>query len=173
MVTIVMIDTVAVGRVEALDRPRASFQPSHNPRMPSPPATPLTPLSYAILLSLGDQDRHGYSIVEDVIEQTRGAVRPGTGTLYAALRRLREEGFIVDSERELEPDEDPRRKYYAITEQGREAARTEARRMMDALAVARASHSFPATRPPGAADLCCGACRGPPRRPWRGLSPGL
>jgi DNA-binding PadR family transcriptional regulator len=45
-----------------------------------------------ILVSLSDGPKHGYAIMQDV---ERGTGRPmGAGTLYAALARLEEQGFI-------------------------------------------------------------------------------
>jgi DNA-binding PadR family transcriptional regulator len=103
----------------------------------SPDVLPLTPLSHAILLALVDEDRHGYGIIKEVERQTQGTVAPGTGTLYAALRRMQEDGLLADSEREPGPDEDQRRKYYRITERGRDVARAETLRLARLVAVAR------------------------------------
>lgn len=100
-------------------------------------ATTLTPLSHAILLALADEDRHGYGIIKKIVEQSDGALRPGTGTLYSALQRLLDDGMIADSPRSPEPDEDRRRKYYRLTEAGRDAARAEALRLARLVAVAR------------------------------------
>ena len=41
-----------------------------------------------ILLSLADQPRHGYAILQDTHKISGGRVRLSTGTLYGALRRL-------------------------------------------------------------------------------------
>ena len=57
-----------------------------------------------ILVSLGDGPKHGYAIMADV---EQGTGRPmGPGTLYAALARLEERGFI-----EALPPVDRRRPY--------------------------------------------------------------
>lgn len=103
--------------------------------MPDP--TPLTPLSHAILLALAEEDRHGYGIIKAIVEQSEGALRPGTGTLYTALQRLMDAGLIAESPRTPEPDEDQRRKYYRLTAAGREAARVEALRLARLVALAR------------------------------------
>ena len=48
--------------------------------------------SLLILVSLSDRPKHGYAIMQDV---EAGTGRPmGAGTLYAALARLEEQGFI-------------------------------------------------------------------------------
>ena len=44
-----------------------------------------------ILLSLAEQPRHGYAILQDTEQMSEGRVRLSTGTLYGALRRLIEE----------------------------------------------------------------------------------
>lgn len=98
---------------------------------------PLTPLSHAVLLALVDDDRHGYGIIKEVERQTEGTLRPGTGTLYAALQRLQDDGLIADSPREPGPDEDQRRKYYRLTARGRRLAEAETLRLVRLVAVAR------------------------------------
>lgn len=60
--------------------------------------------------------------------QTEGALRPGTGSLYAALQRLEEDGLLDASPRRPSLGEDERRTCFRITEAGRAAAREEARR---------------------------------------------
>jgi DNA-binding PadR family transcriptional regulator len=63
-----------------------------------------------ILASLASGEKHGYAMMND-IEQF-GGVRLGAGTLYGAITRLEEKGWIrrVDSEE--------RRKPYRITADG-------------------------------------------------------
>jgi len=106
---------------------------------------PLSPLSMAILLALADGERHGYALMQEIEAQTDGALRPGTGSLYAGLQRLMADGLIRESVGE--PGADRRRRYYAITEQGREVARAEARRMLRVLDTAAAKNLAPALRP--------------------------
>ena len=66
-----------------------------------------------ILASLAEGDKHGYAIILDV-ERFAG-VRLGAGTLYGAITRLEELGWI----RALEGEE--RRKPYRITAAGKRA----------------------------------------------------
>lgn len=106
---------------------------------------PLSPLTMAILLALAEGDRHGYALMQDIEEQTDGALTPGTGSLYAGLQRLMEDGLIRESEGE--PGADRRRRYYAITDDGRRLARAEARRMMRVLDTAAARKLAPRLRP--------------------------
>ena len=95
---------------------------------------PLSPLSMAILLALADGDRHGYALMQDIEAQTDGALKPGTGSLYAGLQRLMGDELIRESAGEAGADR--RRRYYALTEAGREIARAEAQRMLRVLNVA-------------------------------------
>jgi DNA-binding PadR family transcriptional regulator len=64
-----------------------------------------------ILASLAAGEKHGYAMMTD-IDQFAG-VRLGPGTLYGAITRLEERGWI----RPLESDE--RRRPYCITAAGR------------------------------------------------------
>src|SRR5688572_6263250 len=86
-------------------------------------ADSLTPLSSAILFALADGASHGYAIIKEIEALTDGEMRPNTGSLYLALHRLLEDGMIVES---AVKGEDARRRYYKLSEAGREAARAEA-----------------------------------------------
>ena len=84
---------------------------------------------FHILLALADQDRHGYGIIREVARQTHDDVSLGTGTLYTALGRLEDAGWIEASpERPATGDDDERRKYYRLTDAGRAAMGAESRR---------------------------------------------
>ncbi len=63
-----------------------------------------------ILASLADGEKHGYAIMEDI--QAFAGIRLGPGTLYGAIRRLEERGWI----RAVKPG--LRRQPYGITEEG-------------------------------------------------------
>ena len=95
---------------------------------------PLRSVELHILLSVVDQPRHGYAILQEAEERTGG--RPGfeIPTLYRALRRLRDGGMIrvVDAP---DGDADPRREYWRATDEGRRALRAELGRLEVALAV--------------------------------------
>jgi DNA-binding PadR family transcriptional regulator len=93
------------------------------------PAT-LTPLSYQILLALAAGDRHGYLIRKAIEQQTDGAMRLGPGSLYAAIRRLEDDGLIQESPWRPHDDlDDPRRRYYRLTSRGRGALKAETERL--------------------------------------------
>ena len=98
----------------------------------------LTPPAFQILMALADQDRHGLGIGEEVEAKTEGEVLLGPGTLYGTIKRLWEIGLIAEAPEPPDPSQDdPRRKYYAITPLGREALAREARRMEIMVHVAR------------------------------------
>jgi DNA-binding PadR family transcriptional regulator len=58
---------------------------------------PLTETTYFILLSLSPGPCHGYSIMKEVRQLSRGRVLLSTGTLYSALKRLLDLGWIERS----------------------------------------------------------------------------
>ena len=92
-----------------------------------------------ILLSLAEQPRHGYAILQDTERMSGGRVRLSTGTLYGALRRLLEERWI---ERFKERDSSRGKQAYRLTAEGRRNLQMEVTRMkhltrLAALRVAR------------------------------------
>jgi DNA-binding PadR family transcriptional regulator len=91
---------------------------------------PLTPLSLAVLLGLADGARHGYAIMKEVERQTDGRIRPGAGSLYAALQRLLDDGLIATAPAGADGEPaNARRRYYVLEDRGRAVARAELLRM--------------------------------------------
>ncbi|MDQ6662988.1 MAG: PadR family transcriptional regulator [Acidobacteriota bacterium] len=107
--------------------------------MPKQRLNPLPSAAFHILLSLADEDLHGYAIMRRVEEETEGRMRLGPGTLYSSVQALLEEGFVeeVEGYAEHEPGHE-RRRYYHLTPTGRKLARAEANRLADLLRHARA-----------------------------------
>jgi DNA-binding PadR family transcriptional regulator len=101
--------------------------------------TPLTPPLFHVLVSLADEERHGYAILKDVEERTGGGVRLSTGTLYGIIKRLLADGWIAEVRTRRPADDDGRRRYYRLTPLGREAALAETTRLERAAAQARAA----------------------------------
>ncbi len=100
---------------------------------------PLTQPVFHILLALAGEERHGYGIVQDVAEQTNGALQLGPGTIYGCLKRMLAASLIEESDERPDPAlDDQRRRYYRMTELGQRAARAEAQRLTSAVAAARA-----------------------------------
>jgi DNA-binding PadR family transcriptional regulator len=107
--------------------------------MPKRKFDPLPAAAFQILLSLADEELHGYGIMRQVEEQTNGRMRLGPGTLYSSIQGLLDEGMIQESDRNSELEEvSDRRRYYRLTSSGRKLARAEAERLADLLRVARA-----------------------------------
>ncbi|MGH7578501.1 MAG: PadR family transcriptional regulator [Longimicrobiales bacterium] len=104
---------------------------------------PLRPVEFHILLSLAAGERHGYGIIQDI--QSRGEARvPDVGTMYRALARMAEGGWIAASARRPAPDAaDERRNYYRITAVGRRVARAEAQRLESLTRAARTGGLLP------------------------------
>ncbi len=116
----------------------------------SPEGIPITPLStpvFQILLSLVDEELHGYAIIQDIAERTGGEVRLTASTLYAAVKRLLDAGWIEEpAQRPRGIKDDPRRRYYRITRQGIAVARAEAARLERLAGMARAKRLLPRLR---------------------------
>jgi DNA-binding PadR family transcriptional regulator len=105
---------------------------------------PLPPATFHILMSLAEDDRHGYAIIQDVANRTDGELKLSAGTLYRSIQRMLEQGFIIEPRERPEPDaDDERRRYYRITQLGKSVARAEARRLMELVRLARASGFVP------------------------------
>jgi DNA-binding PadR family transcriptional regulator len=97
---------------------------------------PLTEATYFILLSLAPGTRHGYAIMKDVRHLSHGRVSLSTGTLYTALKRLLDAGWIQRSGDK--PGENGRdeaagagrqRKEYSLTPTGRHILQAEVQRL--------------------------------------------
>src|SRR5215469_9658698 len=99
---------------------------------------PLTPAVFHILLILSDGERHGYSIMRDILALTHGKLRIGPATLYRSIKHLVEDGLIEESDVRPDPAlDDERRHYYRLTEFGRQVVVAEIKRLEEALVVAR------------------------------------
>ena len=103
-----------------------------------PPSAPLKPHIFLILMALVDGQAHGYEIKKDVERRSDGAVRLDPGTLYRHIGRLLDEGLIAESNDRPE-DDDPRRRYYGLTDAGATAVELEAERMATLVEAVRAS----------------------------------
>jgi DNA-binding PadR family transcriptional regulator len=99
---------------------------------------PLPPAVFQILVALADQDRHGYAIMQDVASRTDGRMKLSPGTLYGSIKRMLEDGLIIEIDERPDPDDDERRRYYRITPFGRDVAQAEADRLTTLLRQARA-----------------------------------
>ncbi len=107
---------------------------------------PLTPVAFEILLALAEGDRHGYAVMREIEERTEGRLSPHPGTLYRALGRLVDTGILEELQERPDPDSHERRRYYRLTELGREVAAAEALRLEEQLGTARARKLLPVVR---------------------------
>lgn len=95
---------------------------------------PLSEAVFFILLSLLSGPKHGYAIMKDVETLSGSRVSLSTGTLYGALKRLLEAGWVrrVDDE----GDENGReRKAYVLTQLGKSILEAETTRMQMLVAI--------------------------------------
>jgi len=96
---------------------------------------------FHILLSLVDEPRHGYGIIQEVAARTGGSIELGAGTLYSAIKRIRAWGWV--QEVRAPAGEDARRRYYGLTAAGRRVVKSEARRLESLVQHARAKAVLP------------------------------
>ena len=112
--------------------------PTHKTEFDPYALLPLPSAAFHILVALAEGDRHGYAIMRDVAAGTDGRLKLNPGTLYTTIRRLLEQGLVVELDERPDPDDDDeRRRYYRLTDNGRAVARAEAVRLQQALAFAR------------------------------------
>ncbi len=105
---------------------------------------PLSEVSFYILLSLAGEPRHGYAIMKDVANLSGGRIDLSAGTLYGALKRMLEQGWIERLELPGELDESGRpRKVYCLSTVGQAVLSAETERLRALVAAA-------ARRSPGA-----------------------
>lgn len=104
--------------------------------------------TYFILAALQDEPLHGYAIISRAEDLSRGRVKLATGTLYAALDRLTGEHLVrMVDERVVNGRA---RRYYELTDAGREALRAEAERMAAAARIVTDRAAFTRATRPGA-----------------------
>jgi DNA-binding PadR family transcriptional regulator len=115
--------------------------------MPSESNAPLTPAMFHVLLALAGDDLHGYAILKEVELRTGGEVKLSTGTLYGIVKRLLNDGLIVELRQRPAACDDERRRYYRLTAKGREIAATEAERLEKVVALARSRRLLKKTLP--------------------------
>ena len=86
----------------------------------------LTEATYYILLSLINP-QHGYGIMQQTEQMSRGRVRLAAGTLYGALNSLCDKGWII----QLPVEDGSRRKEYRLTAQGKQILEKEVARLRE------------------------------------------
>ena len=107
-----------------------------------PATSSMKPAVFHILLALSGEDLHGLGIAQSVEESTAGDVKLGPGTLYRSLKEMARDGLIEEA-RAPAGEDDPRRRFYRISDAGRAAVASEAGRMERLVEVARANRVLP------------------------------
>ena len=98
---------------------------------------PLSEAVFFILLSLSPGPKHGYAIMKDVQALSDSRVSLSTGTLYGALKRLLEGGWVRRID-EIEGGENGRqRKAYVLTQLGKDILDAETVRMENLVVTAQ------------------------------------
>jgi DNA-binding PadR family transcriptional regulator len=103
---------------------------------------PLTETEFFILLSISSGPKHGYAMMKAVSSLSGGRISLSTGTLYGALKRMLENGWIMRrEEKESEGQSGRIRKMYALTPRGKNLFQGETRRLQSLVQAARRIHA--------------------------------
>jgi DNA-binding PadR family transcriptional regulator len=105
---------------------------------------PLSAATLHILLALAGENLHGYGIMQEVARQSEGRYKLGPGTLYDNLQRLVEQG-VVKEVASRSGDDDPRRRYYALSAIGSRVLAAEIHRLEGVIRDARLRMRTPKT----------------------------
>lgn len=97
---------------------------------------PLTEPTFYIMLCLTPEPRHGYAIMKEVQALSESRVSLSTSTLYGALKRLLDQGWIMRVEEPDHSDSGRVRKAYALTDLGRRVLKAETERLKTLVAIA-------------------------------------
>lgn len=97
----------------------------------------LSQSEFYILLSLAIKNRHGYEIMKQVEQDSGRKVLLGPGTLYGSIKRMLKTHLIEEVD-----GDNPRRKYYTLTENGRKSLSSELQRYNDAVELAKQKDLF-------------------------------
>lgn len=103
---------------------------------------PLSEVVYFILLSLASGPRHGYAIMKEVRSLSKDRVTLSTGTLYGAIKRMLEQGWIQrlddhHSDDHHSANSGRQRKVYKLTDLGWRVLRAEIERLDSLIIAAR------------------------------------
>lgn len=91
--------------------------------------SPLTEAFFYILLALR-KPNHGYGIIQEIEEITKGRVVLGAGTLYGALQTMQKRGWIQIYSLDTESR---KKKEYILTDAGKQAFERERIRLEELL----------------------------------------
>jgi len=100
-------------------------------------STTLKPQWFQILLAIADGELHGLGIMKEVLEQTDGQMRLWPAMLYGSLKKMVDDGLVEEREGPVGPgSETDRRRFYGITEAGRQRLADEVARLAKYVRVA-------------------------------------
>jgi DNA-binding PadR family transcriptional regulator len=103
------------------------------------------------MVALGNEELHGYAIMQEARRRTEGQRRLAPGTLYRSLKHMHERGIMAESEGCSEPScDDERRRYFRLTDLGRRVALAEVERHEGLVSAGRSKGFAPSERPSGA-----------------------
>jgi DNA-binding PadR family transcriptional regulator len=92
-----------------------------------PPEQPIPPAAFYVLFALANGEKHGYAILKEARELSDHRFQMGPATLYTTIQRLVGTGWIAPVT--SAQDDDPRRRYYRLTQSGLDAIQNEFARM--------------------------------------------
>lgn len=99
---------------------------------------PLRPDIFTILLVLLEGESHGYAIMKASAKHNESGSPLQPGALYRLLRQMLDSGLVTELDRrQVDDGGDERRRYYAISELGKQVAAAEAQRMSDLVEVSQ------------------------------------
>lgn len=80
----------------------------------------MTPVFFHVLLSLTQGPRHPYAVLGEIEERSGGSLSLGPSSLYYAVGRLEDAGWIREIDEVPESDEphEDQRRYYVLTDRG-------------------------------------------------------
>ncbi len=101
------------------------------------PFLPLREPTFFILLVLAPGPRHGYAIMKETAVLSDGRVQLSTSTLYGAIKRLLDQGWIERVAAASGVENGRERKAYQLTDIGRRILNAETARLQSLVAVAQ------------------------------------
>lgn len=93
------------------------------------PQLPVPPRTFAILLALAEEPKHGYRLMRELQENPVEQWLLGPATLYRTLKQMQGEGLITSTDGPDQESGGPPRRYYALSGFGRRVGEAEAARM--------------------------------------------
>jgi DNA-binding PadR family transcriptional regulator len=90
---------------------------------------PVPPRTFAILLALAEEPKHGYRLMRELQENPVEQWLLGPATLYRTLKQMEGQGLITATDGPDQESDGPPRRYYALSGFGRRVGEAEAARM--------------------------------------------